>query len=180
MVGVESFKQEAAAQEAAALAEATTAAAVETTAVAAVETTAVAAAAAAEAMTGAAAVAKAQVDSNVSEVAMIHSVEAAETAEVPGHQLEPAGLCDESQCRVLGVEALKARRLDLINSVRTDQVAEVQLICKYAREKVNVKDSVMLLIYMLRLILVWLWDRMGKQLFISLPAATRRRRQSCF
>ena len=60
---------------------------------------------------------------------------------------------------------LKANAVDIVAAVQQNQVAEVRLACQYAPEKVNDKDSVMLLMYMLILILLWLWDRMGPPLF---------------
>ena len=70
-------------------------------------------------------------------------------------QLEPAGLCDESLCCVLNVdEVVKANAVDIFGAAQQNQVADVRLVCQYAPEKVNVKDSVMLLMYMLRLVLL--------------------------
>ena len=94
-------------------------------------------------------------------------------------QLEPAGLCDESLCSVLGVEVL-ANAVDIVYAAHQNQVAEVRLVCQYAPEKVNHTDSVMLLMYMLILILLGLWDRMGTQLFTALPPKTRWRWLNCF
>ena len=103
-------------------------------------------------------------------------------------QLEPAGLCDESLCSVLGADGsvlnvdsvVKVNAVDILTAARQNQVAEVRLVCQYAPEKVNDKDSVMLLMYMLRLILLGLWDRMVPQLFTLLPIATFWRWPSCF
>ena len=102
-------------------------------------------------------------------------------------QLEPAGLCDEALCSVwpdgsvLNVDlVLEANAVDIVAAARLNQVAEVRLVCQYAPEKVNDKDSVMLLMCMLRLILLGLWDRMGPQLFTKLPSTTGWRWQSCF
>ena len=96
-------------------------------------------------------------------------------------QLEPAGLCDESLCNVLNVDlALKANAVDIVEAAYANRVAEVRWVCQYAPEKVNDKDSVMLLMYMLRLILLGLWDRLGPQLFTGLPSTTRWRWPSCF
>ena len=99
-------------------------------------------------------------------------------------QLEPAALCDESICSVLNVDlVVKANAVDIVKAAKQNQAAEVRLVCQYAPEKVNdTNDSVMLLIHMPRLILLWLWDRMGAiaQLFITLPPRTRWRWPSCF
>ena len=77
-------------------------------------------------------------------------------------RLEPAALCDESLCRVLGAEgsvlnvdlALKANAVDICAAAEQSQVAEVRLVCQYTPGKVNDKDSVMLLMCMLRLMLL--------------------------
>ena len=96
-------------------------------------------------------------------------------------QLEPAGLCDESLCSVLNVDlVLKANAVDIVYAAEQNQVAEVRLVCQYAPEKVNDKNLVMLLMYLLRLILLWLWDRMGPELFTGLPSRIRWRWLSCF
>ena len=71
-------------------------------------------------------------------------------------QLEPAGLCDESVCSVPGIEVFlssKAKTVDIVAAAEQNQVAEVRLVCQYAPERVNDKDLVMLLIYMLTLIM---------------------------
>ena len=94
-------------------------------------------------------------------------------------QLEPAGLCDESLCSVLGVEVL-ANAVDIFAAAEQNQIAKVQLVCHYAPEKLNDTDVVMLLMCMLILILLWLWDSLGGQLFTALPSATFWRWQSCF
>ena len=94
-------------------------------------------------------------------------------------QLEPAGLCDESLCSVLGVEVL-VNAVDIVEAARQNQVAEVRLVCQYAPEKVNDKNSVMLLVCILILIMLGLWDRLGTQLFTGLPTRTRWRWLSCF
>merc|ERR1712086_894013 len=58
-------------------------------------------------------------------------------------QLEPAGLCDESLCSVLNVDlVLKANAVDIVAAAQQNQVAEVRLVCQYAPEKVNVKNSI--------------------------------------
>ena len=100
-------------------------------------------------------------------------------------QLEPAGLCDESLCSVLGHDGmidlvLKANAVDIVAAARLNKVAEVRLMCQYAAEKVHDESPVMLLMCMLRLILVCLWDSLGGQLFTMLPTTTGWRWQSCF
>jgi len=57
-------------------------------------------------------------------------------------QLEPAGLCDESLCSVLGHDGmidlvLKANAVDIVAAARLNKVAEVRLVCQYAAEKVH-------------------------------------------
>ena len=94
-------------------------------------------------------------------------------------QLEPAGLCDESLCSVLGVEVL-ANAVDIVAAAQQNQVADVRLVCQYAPEKVNDTGSVMLLMCMHRLILLGLWDSLGPQLFTKLPTTTRWRWLNCF
>jgi hypothetical protein len=103
-------------------------------------------------------------------------------------QLEPAGLCDEALCSVLDADGsvlnvdlvLEANAVDIVAAARLNKVAEVRLVCQYAPEIVNDKNSVMLLMNMLRLILLGLWDRVGRQLFTGLPPTIRWRWQSCF
>ena len=115
-------------------------------------------------------------------------LEFSETALAHELQLEPAGLCDESLCSVLGPDGsvlnvdsmVKANAVDIVYAAEQNQVAEVRLVCQYAPEKVNDKDSVMLLVCMLKLILLGLWDRLGTQLFTSLPATTGWRWLNCF
>merc|ERR1712166_1024060 len=55
-------------------------------------------------------------------------------------------MCDESQCRVLGVEAIletrkanirKAEAMDIAKAAADHRMADVQLVCQYAPEKVN-------------------------------------------
>merc|ERR1712086_550994 len=60
-------------------------------------------------------------------------------------QLEPAALCDESLCRVLNVEVLKANAVDIVTAAEQNQVAEVRLVCQYAPERVNDTGWVMML-----------------------------------
>ena len=69
------------------------------------------------------------------------------------HQLElkASGLCDESQCSVLGVEVAKANKGErlgksgaLFTAAETGRVWDVRLVCEYAPESVNVAGRVML------------------------------------
>ena len=65
-------------------------------------------------------------------------------------QLQPAGLCDEALCSVLNVDALlEANAVDIWAAASENRVVDVRLVCQYAPEKVNAKDGVMLLMYML-------------------------------
>ena len=73
-----------------------------------------------------------------------------ETVLSPEQQLGGAGMCDESLCSVLGVEAIlekrnakaKAKTMDIVYAAYGGRVADVQLVCQYAPEKVNDKNSV--------------------------------------
>merc|ERR1712086_678961 len=66
-------------------------------------------------------------------------------------------MCDESLCSVLGVEAIlatrkaeaaaaaalearKAKAMDIVQAAYDGRMADVQLVCKYAPEKVNDQD----------------------------------------
>ena len=75
-------------------------------------------------------------------------LEFSETILTREQQLTAAGLCDESQCCVLGVEAVlagyatKVKAIDIVHAARDGRWADVKLICKYAPEKVNDKGSV--------------------------------------
>jgi len=68
-------------------------------------------------------------------------VEFSET--ILGHELElkGAGMCDESLCSVLGVEALllvaKAKNMDIVKAAEEGRIADVQLVLQHAPEKVN-------------------------------------------
>lgn len=63
-------------------------------------------------------------------------------------QLTAAGLCDESLCSVLGVEAVlavyatKASTNDIIEAVKDWRMKDVQFICKYNPDQVNDTNSV--------------------------------------
>ena len=64
-------------------------------------------------------------------------------------ELKAAGLCDESLCSVLGVEERKAENsanataMNIVTAAQENRLADVQLVCKYAPEKVNDKNSVL-------------------------------------
>ena len=110
-------------------------------------------------------------------------LEFAETTLAHELQLEPAGLCDEALCSVLNVDSVvKANAVDIVKAAQQNKDAEVRLVCQYAPEKVNDTVSVILLMYLLILILlsVGLWDRMGTQLFTTLPTKIRWRWLNCF
>ena len=82
-------------------------------------------------------------------------LEFAETTLAHELQLEPAGLCDEALCSVLGLDVLlssKAKTVDIIGAARQNQVAQVRFVCQHAPEKVNDTNRVMLLVHTLRLL----------------------------
>merc|ERR1712153_28482 len=63
-------------------------------------------------------------------------------------ELKAAGLCDESLCSVLGVEErleakaeAKAKAVNIITAVKKNRLADVQLVCQHAPEKLNDKDE---------------------------------------
>jgi len=62
-----------------------------------------------------------------------------------GHELElmAAGMCDESLCSVLGVEAallaVKANNMDIVKAANEGQIADVKFVLQHAPEKVNDK-----------------------------------------
>merc|ERR1712153_98380 len=72
-------------------------------------------------------------------------VEFSET--ILGHELElkGAGMCDESLCSVLGVEAAllaaKAKNMDIVKAAEEGRIADVQLVLQHAPEKVNDQDK---------------------------------------
>ena len=76
-----------------------------------------------------------------------------ETVLTPKQQLTAEGMCDESQCHVLGVEAAlenirkakgkgKAKAIDICRAASKRRMADVQLVCQYAPEKLNDTDMV--------------------------------------
>ena len=74
-----------------------------------------------------------------------------ETILTPKQQLTAEGMCDESQCHVLGVEAaletgkaniLRAQSMDIVDAATFDRMEDVRLVCRYAPEKVNNTDDV--------------------------------------
>ena len=78
-------------------------------------------------------------------------LEFSETILTREQQLTAAGLCDESLCRVLGVEAaletgkaniLRAQSMDIVDAATFDRMEDVRLVCRYAPEKVNNTDDV--------------------------------------
>jgi len=63
-------------------------------------------------------------------------------------ELKAAGLCDESLCSVLGVEErleakaeAKAKAVNIVTAAEENRLADVQLVCQHAPEKVNDKDE---------------------------------------
>ena len=75
-------------------------------------------------------------------------LEFSETILTPEQQLGGAGMCDESLCSVLGVDAVlagyvtKAKSMNIVHAAMFGRVEDVQLVCQYAPEKVNDQDSV--------------------------------------
>merc|ERR1712086_109689 len=65
-------------------------------------------------------------------------------------ELKAAGLCDASLCSVLGVEErleakakakAKAKAVNIVTAAEENELADVQLVCQYAPEKLNDKDD---------------------------------------
>ena len=87
-------------------------------------------------------------------------LEFSETILTREQQLTASGLCNESECHVLGVEAAlearkakaaatttalksrKAKALDIVQATWVGRWADLQLVCKYTPEKVIDKDRV--------------------------------------
>ena len=75
-------------------------------------------------------------------------LEFSETILTREQQLTAAGLCDESLCSVLGVEAVmagyvtKANAMDIVEAAFDCRWEDVKFVCKYAPEKVNDKGRV--------------------------------------
>ena len=77
------------------------------------------------------------------------SLQAEFSKTILGHELElkGAGMCDESLCSVLGVEAAlasatKVKHIDFIYAARKGRVADVKLVLQHAPEKMNDQDEV--------------------------------------
>merc|ERR1712086_1222713 len=71
-------------------------------------------------------------------------VEFSET--ILGHELElkGAGMCDESLCSVLGVEAALAaiaKNMDIVQAAYEGRIVDVKFVLQHAPEKVNDKDA---------------------------------------
>ena len=101
-------------------------------------------------------------------------------------ELKAAGLCDASLCSVLGVEErleakAEAKAVNIITAVTENRLADVQLVCQYASEKLNDKDEVLFLVvtHLLLNLFVCLWDRVGTLLFTRLHRRIRWRLLSC-
>merc|ERR1712166_1508415 len=76
------------------------------------------------------------------------SLQAEFSEAILGHELElkGAGMCDESLCSVLGVEAVlaaKAKNMDIVAPARLDRrwIADIQFVLQHAPEKVNDQDE---------------------------------------
>jgi len=74
------------------------------------------------------------------------SLQAEFSETILGHELElnGAGMCDESLCSVLGVEAAlaaKAKNMDIVKAASESRIADVQLVLQHAPEKVNDQDK---------------------------------------
>ena len=79
------------------------------------------------------------------------SLQAEFSGTILGHELElnGAGMCDESLCSVLGVEAAlttRAKDMDIVQAAKEGRIADVQFVLQHAPEKVNAKDKVLLLL----------------------------------
>jgi hypothetical protein len=81
------------------------------------------------------------------------SLQAEFSETILGHELElkGAGMCDESLCSVLGVEAVllatKAKNMDIIEAAYEGRIADVKLVLQHAPERVNDQNSVLLLLH---------------------------------
>merc|ERR1712086_318081 len=76
------------------------------------------------------------------------SLQAEFSETILGHELElkGAGMCDESLCSVLGVEAAlalttRAKNMDIVQAAKEGQIADVKFVLQHAPEKVNDKDK---------------------------------------
>ena len=85
-------------------------------------------------------------------------MEFSETTLAHEQQLNTAGMCDESLCRVLGVEAAlemrKAKAIDIVEAALRRRMADVQLVCQYAPKKVNDQNLVLLLLHTHTLLII--------------------------
>ena len=77
-------------------------------------------------------------------------VEFSET--ILGHDLElkGAGMCDESLCSVLGVEAAlttRAKNMGIVTAAAEGRIADVKFVLQHAPEKVNDKNEVLVLLH---------------------------------
>ena len=83
------------------------------------------------------------------------SLQAEFSETILGHELElkGAGMCDESLCSVLGVEAAllasaaKAKNMDIVKAAQESRIADVKLVLQHAPERVNDQDKVLLLLH---------------------------------
>ena len=87
------------------------------------------------------------------------SLQAEFSETILGHELElvGAGMCDESLCSVLGVEAAlatKAKNINIVTAAMMGQYADVQFVLQHAPEKVNDQDKVLLLLHAHTLLIV--------------------------
>ena len=91
-------------------------------------------------------------------------------------ELTTSGLCDGARCSVLGVEeakASKANKVGVFAACRDGRVALVRLVCQYAPQRVNAKNSVRLLHTNTspRLMQLWAVHRKAPLLFIGQQGA---------
>ena len=89
------------------------------------------------------------------------SLQAEFSETILGHELElkGAGMCDESLCSVLGVEAAlasaaKAKNMDIVKAAQERRIADVQLVLQHNPEKVNDQNSVLLLLHTHTLLII--------------------------
>merc|ERR1712166_63783 len=73
------------------------------------------------------------------------SLQAEFSETILGHELElkGAGMCDESLCSVLGVEAAlttRAKNMDIVRAAEEGRIADVKFVLQHAPDKVNDKD----------------------------------------
>ena len=80
------------------------------------------------------------------------SLQAEFSEAILGHELElkGAGMCDESLCSVLGVEAAlaaKVKNMDIVQAAKEGRIADVKFVLQHAPEKVNDQNKVLLLLH---------------------------------